>query len=247
MTACASPFMSTTRMDDVRTALAALKEHLDLMVRREASREAIGETGRTAFAPADSRATRHDRHRRRDRDGPVPGQFAGGAHSGTGRDLQVPVRRGHGAAVDGGLSEMAVAHPTAGSFGVYAEHVFTPLGRLHGALHLLGGAVHRHRRRSGGHRDLLPVVVSRNAEMALDPGLLLRAALRQCAERGQFRQLRILVRHDQGGARSYCSSCSEWRCCGARLRACDRLLKPHRARRLPANGMAAACGWPWSS
>src|ERR1017187_4757433 len=44
-----------------------------------------------------------------------------------------------------------------------------PVGRFHGALHLLGGAVDRHRRRRDRHLDLLPVVVSRNAEVAVDP------------------------------------------------------------------------------
>ena len=72
----------------------------------------------------------------------------------------------------GALSEMAVAHPTAGSFGVYAELYVNRLGGLHGPLHLLGGAMHRHRRRSDGHRDLLPVVVPEHAEMALDSGIL---------------------------------------------------------------------------
>ena len=36
------------------------------------------------------------------------------------------------------LSEMAVAHPTPGSFGTYAESLPQPLGRVPGALLVLG-------------------------------------------------------------------------------------------------------------
>ena len=39
------------------------------------------------------------------------------------------------------LSEMAVAHPTAGSFGVYADLYRLAVGRLRRALHLLGRAI----------------------------------------------------------------------------------------------------------
>ena len=46
----------------------------------------------------------------------------------------------------GALSEMAVAHPTAGSFGVYAELYLNPWAGFVSSLHVLGGAMHRHRR-----------------------------------------------------------------------------------------------------
>ena len=87
------------------------------------------------------------------------------------------------------LSEMAVAHPTAGSFGVYAELYVNAWAGFVVRYTLLGGAMHRHRRRSDGHRDLLPVVVPEYSKMVLDSRILCRSAVRQRSQRRQFRQL----------------------------------------------------------
>ena len=59
------------------------------------------------------------------------------------------------------LSEMAVVHPTAGSFGTYAETYLNPWAGLRGALHLLGRAGDRHRRRGGRGGAVHGAVVSR--------------------------------------------------------------------------------------
>ena len=61
------------------------------------------------------------------------------------------------------LSEMAVVHPAAGSFGVYAETYLNPWVGLRRPLHLLVRASDRHRRRSGRRRHLHDLLVSRRA------------------------------------------------------------------------------------
>ena len=87
------------------------------------------------------------------------------------------------------LSEMAVAHPTAGSFGVYAElYVNAWAGFIvrytywaAQCIAIGGEAI--------GHRDLLPVVVPEYSEMALDSRIFGRSAVRQRAQRRELRQL----------------------------------------------------------
>ena len=76
---------------------------------------------RATLAAADRRTARHDRHWRRDRNGIVPRKRARGSHRRARRHRQLSDRRRYRAAVHGRVVGMAVAHPTAGSFGVYAE------------------------------------------------------------------------------------------------------------------------------
>ena len=106
------------------------------------------------------------------------------------------------------LSEMAVVHPAAGSFGVYAETYLNPWVGLRRPLHLLDRAGDRHRRRSGRRRHLHDLLVSRGAGVGLVARLRVRPALRERALGGQLRHVRVLVRDDQGGRRSCCSSSS---------------------------------------
>ena len=85
------------------------------------------------------------------------------------------------------LSEMAVMHPTAGSFGTYAETYLNPLARVRGALHLLvrPGGGHGFRGRGGGH--LHDLVVSRHAGLAVVAGVRVHRALCELALGGKFR------------------------------------------------------------
>ena len=147
----------------------------------------------------------------------------------------------------GVLCEMAVAHPTAGSFGVYAELYVNRMGGIHGSLHLLGGAMHRHRRRGDGHRHLLPVVVSEHAEMAVGPGIFGRSGVYQRPQRGQLRQLRILVRDDQSGRHRAVHRVRAALDSGTRARAApsDFRISPRTVDSFPLGG--AACGWRWCS
>ena len=96
------------------------------------------------------------------------GQCARSSHGRPRRDSHLPHWGGHRSVLMRALAEMAVAHPTAGSFGVYAELYAQASGRLYRALHLLGGPMRRDRRRSYRHRHLLPVVVSSHAAVVLD-------------------------------------------------------------------------------
>ena len=128
---------------------------------------------------------------------------------------------------------MAVAHPTAGSFGVYAELYLQSLGRIHGALHLLGGAVHRHRRRSHAIAIYCQWWFPNTPQVAVDARILGRAALRQRAQRGQLRQLRILVRDDQGGRHRAVHRVRRWLCsAGSSPRPAIGFSQLHRVRRL---------------
>ena len=81
------------------------------------------------------------------------------------------------------LSEMAVMHPTAGSFGTYAEIYLNPWAGIDRALLLLDGAGDRRRRRGGGGRRLHDLLVPGHAGVAVVVGLRLRAALFQLALR----------------------------------------------------------------
>ena len=87
----------------------------------------------------------------------------------------------------GCLAEMAVAHPTAGSFGVYADLYLSALGGFRDSLYLLGCAIHRYRRRSRGGCDLHAVVVSAHSGVGLGAFLLSIAHLRECAQRWRLR------------------------------------------------------------
>ena len=87
------------------------------------------------------------------------------------------------------LSEMAVAHPTAGSFGVYAEiYVNAWAGFAVRYTYWAAQCI-----AIGGEAiaiaDLLPVVVSEYSEMAVDCRILGRSAVRQRPQRRQLRQL----------------------------------------------------------
>ncbi len=99
----------------------------------------------------------------------------------------------------GALSEMAVAHPTAGSFGVYAELYVNPWA----------GFVVRYTYWAaqciaiGGEAIAIAIYCQwwfpgvPNWVWIL--GFSVALAVRQRAERRQLRQLRVLVRDDQSG------------------------------------------------
>ena len=99
----------------------------------------------------------------------------------------------------GALSEMAVAHPTAGSFGVYAELYLNPWAGF--AVRYTYWAAQCIA--IGGEATAIAIYCQwwfpNTPQVAVDPGVFARAGVCERAQRRQFRQLRILVRDDQGG------------------------------------------------
>ena len=108
------------------------------------------------------------------------------------------------------LSEMAVVHPTAGSFGTYAEIYLNLVGGHGRALLLLDGTGDRRRRRGGGGRRVHDLLVPRHAGVAVVAGIRFRTALLQLTLCPSFRLDRILARPHQGGRHRASSSC--WGC-----------------------------------
>ena len=166
------------------------------------------------------------------------GQFARGAHRRPRRHHQLSDRCGHRAA----LHECAVGDGSGSShrglFWSLCRALCERMGGLHRPLHILGGAMHCHRRRSHGHRHLLPVVVPEYSEMGMDSRILGRSVVHQRSQRRELRQLRILVRDDQGGGHRSVHRFRSGAAHRARSRAGHRLLELHRARWISSHRLA---------
>ena len=98
------------------------------------------------------------------------------------------------------LAEMAVVHPLAGSFGVYAASLPVALVRLRRPRHLRLHPDPGDRRGGDGGRHLLRVLVSRRAAVGLGRGDVASALIAvNTAQVSCVRRVRVLVRADQGG------------------------------------------------
>ena len=109
-------------------------------------------------------------------------------------------------------------HPTAGSFGTYAEIYLNPWAGFMVPLLLLDGAGDRGRRRGGGGRRVHDFLVSRHAGVAVVAGLRLGAAVFQLAVGAT-----ISARSNTGSrsSRWWRSSCSSSSGLATHLRALD--------------------------